>query len=54
MRARGLGIYIFLNEKHFESTIRSIVLPNNEKSLSHLVMKTAWEVLSTMHAMLYC
>ena len=35
---------IFFGYDQFESIVRRLLLPNNERSLTHLVMKTAWEV----------
>lgn len=34
---------VFFSFQQFESTVRGIILPNNERSLSDLVLKTAWE-----------
>lgn len=34
---------IYHNLEHFESTVRRLVIPSGDRSLSHLVLKTAWE-----------
>lgn len=43
---RATNTKIFFSFGQFESCLRRVILPNNEMSLSHLVLKTAFEVMA--------
>lgn len=43
LRTKQTTIDVYFDLEHFESTVRGLVIPNGEKSISHLVLKTAWE-----------